>query len=168
VIAPSLADMERSGHVRTEGPDLLVRVPADWPAAGEKRIGYVTIMRLAELTRELHWRRDVEPLADRWRIDSVTKSVTGDFSRPILADTSVRCSYTLAWVRTRSYGLRVDLSGESGEQLAYIDLTSVFIDPATMRPVVPAPPVAEALKKWVVPGRPAAGPGPVTRSRSAG
>ena len=41
---------------------------------GEKRIGYVSILRLVESARELHWRRDIAPLADLTRLDSITKS----------------------------------------------------------------------------------------------
>ena len=144
--ALSLADMELAGHAHADGPQLVIRVPTEWPAEGEKRIGYVSIMRLAELTRELHWRRDIAPHADMMRIDTTTRTVSGDFARPIIADTNVRCSYALTWLRSRSYGLRVTLSAEGGDPLAYVDLTNVFIDPRTMRPVVPDDPITAALR----------------------
>jgi acyl-CoA thioesterase FadM len=55
----------------------------------------------------------------------------------------------LTWLRSRSYGLRVTLSSEGGVLLAHVDLTNVFIDPGTMRPVVPDQPVAAALQSRV-------------------
>ena len=147
--ALSLAEMEQAGYAHADGSLLVIRVPTEWPAEGEKRIGYVSILRLAEVTRELHWRRDIAPCADLMRIDSTTRSVSGDFERPIMADTTVRCSYALTWVRSRSYGLRVTLSGEGGEPLAHVDLANVFVDPGTMRPVVPGQPVRAALDSRV-------------------
>jgi len=147
--ALSLAEMEQAGYAHADGPQLVIRVPTEWPAEGEKRIGYVSILRLAEFTRELHWRRDIAPCVDLMRIDTTTRSVSGDFARPIMADSKVRCSYALTWLSSRSYGLRVTLSAEGGEPLAHVDLTSVFIDPGTMRPVVPDQPVTAALQSRV-------------------
>ena len=148
--ALSLAEMEQSGHAHADGPQLVIQVPTEWPAEGEQRIGYVSIMRLAEFTRELHWRRDIAPCADMMRIDTTTKCVSGDFARPIMADTKVRCCYALTWLRPRSYGLRVTLSAEGGEPLARVDLTNIFIDPCTMRPVVPTQPITAALQSRLV------------------
>jgi hypothetical protein len=63
VSADTLAEMEHAGYAQAEGAKLWVRVPTHWPAEGEKRIGYVGILRLVESVRELHWRRDVGPYA---------------------------------------------------------------------------------------------------------
>jgi len=147
--ALSLAEMEQAGYAHADGSHLVIRVPTEWPAEGEKRIGYVSILRLAEVTRELHWRRDIAPCADLMRIDTTTRSVSGDFARPIMADTKVLCSYALTWLRSRSYGLRVALSAEGGEPLAHVDLTNVFVDPGTMRPVVPDQAITAALQSRV-------------------
>jgi acyl-CoA thioesterase FadM len=145
--ALSLAEMEQAGYPQADGGQLVVRVPTEWPADGEKRIGYVSIMRLVESARELHWRRDIAPVADLSRLDSITKSLTADFRRPVLADTEVCCSYEITWLRPRSYGLRVTLREEDGEILAQIELTSVFIDPGSMRPAVPGARVTAALRQ---------------------
>lgn len=142
----SLSELERAGYAQADDRRLLVRVPTDWPAEGEKRIGYVSILRLVESARELHWRRDVAPHADLERLDSITKSATADFVRPVMADTYVACDYELTWLRPRSYGLRVTLADEDGDTLARIELTSVFVDPGTLRPVVPEPRITAALK----------------------
>lgn len=144
---PSLAELERSGCAQVEDERLRVRVPADWPADGENRIGYVSILRLVEATRELHWRTDVAPHADSTRLDSITKSVTAEFLSPVIADTEITCAYTLSWVGSRSYGLRVTLAGERGDQLAAVELASVFIDPGTLRAVASEPPVTGKLRE---------------------
>lgn len=142
----SLTDMELAGYAQADGPCLLVRVPTDWPAGGEKRIGYVSILRLAESARELHWRRDIAPLADLTRLDSITRSMTAGFEHPVIADAQIRCDYAVSWVKQRSYGLRITVSEEDGETLARIDLANVFIDPGTLRPVNPDERVMAALR----------------------
>lgn len=145
----SLADLERSGCAQAEGPKLRVRVPTDWPAEGEKRIGYVSILRLIESVRELHWRRDVGPYVDPARVDSITRSLTADFVGPVLADTQIVCDYALTWVRSRSYGLRVTLADEGGDDLARAELANVFVDPGTLRPIAPHPDLAATLRKQI-------------------
>jgi acyl-CoA thioesterase FadM len=139
--------MEQAGYAQAEGPRLLVRVPTDWPADGEKRIGYVSILRLVECVRELHWRRDVAPQADMARLDSITKSVTADFAGPIMADAQVGCEYAVTWLRPRSYGLRVSIAAEDGCTLAQVDLASVWVDPGSLQPVVPDQRVTEAMSR---------------------
>jgi acyl-CoA thioesterase FadM len=146
----SLADMERAGYAQAEGSRLHIRVPTDWPAEGEKRIGYVSILRLAESARELHWRRDIAPLADAAPLDSITKSVTAVFEHPVIADALICCEYAVGWVRQRSYGLQITISGEDGQTLAEIDLAIVFVDPGTLRPVAPDTEVMTALKLTMV------------------
>jgi acyl-CoA thioesterase FadM len=145
--ALSLADMEQAGYAHAAGGQLIVRVPTDWPADGEKRIGYVSVLRLVESARELHWRRDIAPVADPQRLDSITRSLTADFQRPVYADTEVWCGYEISWLRPHSYGLRVTLRDERGGILARIDTTSVFIDPGSMRPTVPGTHVTVALQR---------------------
>jgi acyl-CoA thioesterase FadM len=147
--AQSLADLERSGCAHADGRRLRVRVPTDWPAEGEKRIGYVSILRLIESARELHWRRDVGPYTDPARVDSITRSLTADFVGPVLADTQVVCDYALTWVRSRSYGLRVTLADERGDDLARAELASVFVDPGTLRPIAPHPDLAALLREQI-------------------
>jgi acyl-CoA thioesterase FadM len=137
--------MEQAGYAQAEGPRLLVRIPTDWPADGEKRIGYVSILRLVECARELHWRRDVAPHADADRLDSITKSVTADFARPIIADAQVACEYAVTWFRPRSYGLRVQIVDEHHGALAQVNLASVWVDPGSLRPVTPDQCVTEAM-----------------------
>lgn len=143
----NLADMEQAGYAQAEGPRLLVRIPPDWPAGGEKRIGYVSILRLVECARELHWRRDVAPRANPARLDSITKSVKADFVRPIMADAQVACEYALTWLRPRSYGLRVNIADDGGGTLAQVDLASVWVDPGSLQPVVPDQCVAAAVRR---------------------
>jgi acyl-CoA thioesterase FadM len=155
--ALSLADMEMAGYARAaEGSCLLVRVPTDWPIEGEKRIGYVSILRLAECTRELHWRRDMAPLVDMTRLDSITRSVTADFKHPVIADAQIRCGYAVSWLRQRSYGLRITVSEEDGETLALIDLANVFIDPGTVQPINPDERIMAALRLLSVLDQPGA------------
>ncbi|HTP17297.1 MAG TPA: hypothetical protein VMK13_15860 [Streptosporangiaceae bacterium] len=152
--AESLAALERGGCALARGPRLHVRVPADWPADGEKRIGYVSILRLIESVRELHWRRDVGPHADPARVDSITRALTADFVGPVLGGTQVVGDYALTWVKSRSYGLRVTIADAGGHDLARVDLASVFVDPGTLRPVVPDPQLPAALRDFLPPPGP--------------
>jgi acyl-CoA thioesterase FadM len=145
----SLADLERSGCAQAEGPTLRVQVPTDWPAEGEKRIGYVSILRLVESVRELHWRRDLKAYADPARVDSITRTLTADFVGPVMADTQIVCDYDLIWVRSRSYGLRVTLADGRGNDLARVELANVFIDPGTLRPIAPTPDLTAMLRRHI-------------------
>jgi acyl-CoA thioesterase FadM len=147
----SLADLERSGCAQAEGPKLRVRIPTDWPAEGEKRIGYVSILRLIESVRELHWRRDIRPYADPASVDSITRTLTADFVGPVLADAQILCDYSLTWVKFRSYGLRVTLADEGGDDLARVELANVFIDPGTLRPIALHPDLAATLRQQIPP-----------------
>jgi hypothetical protein len=65
---------------------------------------------------------------------------------PIRSDVSVLGEYAVTWFRSRSYGLTVTLSDELGGVLARADLASVFINPGTLRPVVPDAGIAARLR----------------------
>jgi hypothetical protein len=71
LIPLTLADMERLSLAAVDDGRLRFTVPADWPVNGETRIGYVTILRLVESVRELHWRLDVDRQRGPEQIDSV-------------------------------------------------------------------------------------------------
>lgn len=132
---------------RVEGDGIVIEVPAWWAANGERRIGYASIMRLVEVVRELHWSRDVEPLALGGQIDSITRRIQAEFLAPFLVNEHVHGHYRVRWCRQRSYGLQVSFSSQrTGKGLARVDLICVFFDPVRMSSTTPPDAILKALR----------------------
>jgi len=130
-----------------EDDDLTFEILPACAAAGEHRIGYASIMRLVECVREMHWRRDVLPAAAGRPVDSITRTLSADFSAPMEINDRVAGRYRVAWCRRRSYGLEVSFSSRAtGACLARIDLVNVFYDPVRRRSTTPPDAVLEALR----------------------
>ena len=142
----SLADMEHLGVAVADGRDLRMKIPPDWPVNGEQRIGYVTVMRLCEWVRELHWRLDIETNVDT-AVDTVTRSLRADFTAPITGGLEVIGSYAVSSFRERSYGLEMSLASPDGERLACVKVINVFVDPLTLKAASPPRVLAVALRK---------------------
>jgi acyl-CoA thioesterase FadM len=124
-------------------------ISASWATPGEARIGYVSIMRLVESIRELHWQRDVLS-ATTLPIDSITRSLSVDFLAPVEPRAAVMGRYRVDWCRRRSYGLEVSLDSPAGVPLVRARLVSVFYDPVAGRSTRPSASVTEALTNMAV------------------
>src|SRR6266536_3490333 len=109
----TLEDLERTGLARVEADRLVFMIAQEWAATGERRIGYVGILRLVECVREFHWRNDVLPAAVEERVDSITRSISADFLSPVEVSDQIVGRYRIRWCRRRSYQLEVVLSSQT-------------------------------------------------------
>jgi acyl-CoA thioesterase FadM len=127
---------------------IIVRVHAGWVLEGEHRLSYTTIIRLIECCREHHWNTDIAPISDA-SLDSITRSIHGDFISPISIKSIVSINYRIAEVRNKSYSLKFEIHDTSNQQVhAIIELVSVFYDSVLQQAVIPPIPVINALRKW--------------------
>lgn len=134
----SLAAAIDSGYACVEGRAVYFDIAQSWCAPGEDRIGYTTITRLVECVRELHWEQQIRQLAPAG-VDSMTRSLLADFTRPVRAGLPIRGTYDLLRVGNTSYDLRVILSSVASSSVAAtFTLISIFCEPETGKPV-PAP-----------------------------
>jgi acyl-CoA thioesterase FadM len=125
---------------------IVFEVLPECAVAGERRIGYASIMQLVERVRELHWSRDVLPPAAGRPVDSITRSLSADFLAPFTVHDQVVGGYRVQWCRQRSYGLQVAFrSSRRGIDLARVDLVSVFYDPVLLCSTSPPMAVLQAL-----------------------
>jgi len=125
---------------------LSVTVHPSWIVEGEDRLSYTTLIRLIECCREHHWSRDILPRATNTAIDSITKSVSGEFIRPIPVGCVVSITYEITEVRSRGYALEFRVWDEGDQQLfAIVSLVSVFFDPSQRQAARPPPSVLEYL-----------------------
>jgi len=144
-VIEAIAEMLGGAVISPDG--IVFELLPECAADGERRIGYASIMRLVERVRELHWSRDVLPLATAGPIDSITRSLEADFRAPFEINDRVLGRYRVGWCQRRSYGLQVSFSSQrSGTDLARVDLVSVFYDPVRRRSATPPDAVLEALR----------------------
>jgi acyl-CoA thioesterase FadM len=131
-----LGELERSCAVRVADGRIRVIVERDWIVLGEDRLGYAGIVQLLECVRELHWRRDIVSFSDGDQVDTITRSLSIDFLKPLIAGADVVGSYRMSWLRRRSYGLRLLLeSHDEGATLVAAAMTCVFYDSAIHRSI---------------------------------
>ena len=140
-----LRDLESAGVAKVDGRKVTLTIEQRWCAPGESRLGYPGIVRLMECVRELHWRLDV---TSRWPgMDTITKSLEVEFSRPLGAGSEVAGEYVLGEVDGRSYVLEIVLrDSATAEQLARGRMVSVFYDEARRQTVEPPAPLVAALQ----------------------
>jgi acyl-CoA thioesterase FadM len=142
-----LASLVRSGAVTRSGRGLFCVIQQDWCAPGESRIGYSTIIRLAECIREIHWELDVKPTSDP-ALDSITRSLNAQFIRPISVGATISGNYRVTEVRPRSYQLEATLIMlRSREILATVNLDCVFWDAEHQTVSTPSRELLERLRQ---------------------
>lgn len=139
--------LERKEFAFVDGDQVIFTIASQWAVPGERRIGYVGILRLVECVRELHWRRDVLPPAAGRPVDCITRSVTAEFLAPVETEARLVGRYRVEWCRDRSYGLQVLLSTlPSGKELVRVGLVCVFYDPVGSSSASPPASVRTALR----------------------
>ncbi len=127
----SLAGLLAEGGVRRFVGGLEVVVQPAWIIAGEDRLAYTAIVRLVECCREWHWESDIIPHTGGAPLDSITKSLHAEFTRPIAVGSLLRITHQVIAVAPRSYQLRFQLATQRPEQqCAILEMVSVFYDPA--------------------------------------
>src|SRR5438067_7182998 len=82
---------------------LIVVIQHSWILAGENRLSYTTLLRLIECCREHHWNTDIMPEAKDRSIDSITRSISGSFIRPIIVGDTISITYRVVEIRRRAY-----------------------------------------------------------------
>ncbi|MGE5333863.1 MAG: acyl-CoA thioesterase [Nitrososphaerota archaeon] len=146
----TLAGLLAEGGVRRFAGGLEVDVRRAWIIAGEDRLAYTAIVRLVECCREWHWESDVLSHAGGAPLDSITKSLQGEFVRPIALGSLLRITHQVIAVRPRSYQLRFQLVTGDPEQLcATLEMVSVFYDPVRAAVAEPPPGVVDYLRACV-------------------
>ena len=150
----SLAGLLAEGGVRRFVGGLEVVVQPAWIIAGEDRLAYTAIVRLVECCREWHWESDIIPHAGGAPLDSITKSIHGEFTRPIAVGSLLRITHQVIAVAPRSYQLRFQLATQRPEQqCAILEMVSVFYDPARAAVAEPPPGVVDYLRACVASGQ---------------
>lgn len=143
----TLSGLLAEGGVRRFVGGLDVIVQRAWIVAGEDRLAYTAIVRLVECCREWHWASDILSHAEGAPLDSITKSITCEFTRPIAVGSLLRITHRVIDVRPRSYQLRFQLSLPYQEQpCATVEMVSVFYDPAHEAVAEPPPDVVAYLR----------------------
>jgi acyl-CoA thioesterase FadM len=138
------------GGVTCNPDGITVLINPSWIIEGEYRASYTTLIRLVECCREYHWEIDIIPKAKGTPLDSITKSVSGEFIRPIKSGIFVSISYHLIDVRDKGYSILFEIRDKSSQALyARITLVCVFIDLITSRPITPPISVYEYILSCV-------------------
>jgi len=152
----TLGGLLTEGGVRCFAGGLEVEVRRAWIVAGEDRLAYTAIVRLVECCREWHWQSDILPHAGGAPLDSITKSLSGEFVHPIALGSLLRITHQVIDARPRSYRLRFELTTLQPEQLcATLEMVSVFYDPAREAVAEPPPAVVAYLRSHISPAQPA-------------
>lgn len=127
---------------------LSVTANPSWVVAGENRLSYTTLIRLIECCREHHWKSDIIPFVEKTlSVDSVVKSLTADFARPIKAGTRILIIYRVMEVYEKAYLIQFEVCDPTELVMcARFQLVSVFFDPMTYSAVIPPVSVLDHLR----------------------
>lgn len=135
----SLKNLIGEGGVTADVGRLLITVKPSWIVEGESRVSYTTLIRLVECCREHHWNTDILPRDQTAHLDSITKSISGDFICPIPMNASISIDYRVNGVRAKGYSLAFTIHNLSQKTLcAQVNLICVFYD-AISNSAVPPP-----------------------------
>ena len=142
----TLSDLLKDGSVKEISRGISVEVCPSMIIEGEDRLSYTTIIRLVECSREHHWQTDVLQLAQNKQLDSICKSLSADFKKPIFVGSRIQITYSITEVRRKSYRLSFHVNAEGTDyQHAVVDMLCVFYDPTTRKAASPPPPVMNHL-----------------------
>lgn len=137
----SLSRLLEEGGVTYNSDGLTVTIHPSWIIEGEDRLSYTTLVRLVECCREHHWNIDILSRAEGVPVDSICKSITGQFVSAIPVGSMVSITYRVAGVRRKGYSLKFEVrDAADGTLRAEFELVSVFFDPVACKAV--APPVS--------------------------
>ena len=91
-----------------------VKIEKPMIISGESRLSYVTIMRIIENCREIHWEYDIiKNNTDKIQIDSICKNIYVDYFKPITIDTVILVTYKILNVKESSYELLFQITDEN-------------------------------------------------------
>lgn len=142
----SLNRLIQEGGIELTPEGLIVNVKSFWIIEGEDRLSYTTLIRLIECCREHHWNVEILPWMRDDSIDSITKTITGEFLSVIPSGSVIWIEYKVIHVGQRSYTLRFQVRDKNDKRLyASFDLVQVFYDPLRNKSVHPPELVIEHL-----------------------
>lgn len=134
----SLAVLLKEEGVTCAPDGLLLDIQPSWIIEGEDRLSYATLVRLIECCREHHWNLDVLSKGLGSTVDSITRSIAGEFLHPILIGSAVSITYQVTGVRRRGYSLKFEVRDvQTGIVSATFEMVCVFYDPVARRVAEP-------------------------------
>ncbi len=126
-----------------------ITIQQSWIVKGEDRLSYTTLIRLVECCREHHWRSDIESILNNKSLDSICKSLSVNFIKPIKVGSKIIISYVVQEIRRTGYSLKFMVHNAQDKTLcAEVDLLSVFYNPKTSSAVIPPPIVIDQLANF--------------------
>jgi acyl-CoA thioesterase FadM len=115
---------------------IIVEVRPSLIVKGEDRLSYTSLIRIVECAREQHWQHDVCSIDKT--VDSICKSFTADFMRPIIVGTKILITYMITLVRKASYHVSFLVCSEDKTQkYASINMIFAFYNPSTQKIILP-------------------------------
>jgi radical SAM enzyme (TIGR01210 family) len=150
----SLDQLMQTGCVVKEKNGLNLTIPKSWIIGGEDRLSYTTMVRLIECCREYHWQTDiVQNIKDNIVLDSICKSLLGEFIKPILVGSDISISSRVTNIREKGYSLRFEIRDTNTQTLyAKFDMVSIFFDPLVCKAIAPPSSVFSYLSAKCDPG----------------
>lgn len=134
----TLDDLVREGGVILNPDGLVVTINPSWIIDGENRVSYTTLIRLVECCREHHWSTDILSRLQGTQLDSITKTITGEFIRPIVSGSTLSITYQVTEVREKGYSLEFTVRNLPERiSCARINLACVFYDAASNKAIAP-------------------------------
>jgi acyl-CoA thioesterase FadM len=144
----TLVALEATGRLVYGRAHITVSVLPSWVVEGEDRLSYTTLVRLVECCREYHWRCDIASLVGAQPLDSICRSLTANFERPVLIGSVIEIFYSVVAVSKRSYELRFDVrTAAQGVRCATVNISSVFYDANAKAATAPPREVLERLRQ---------------------
>jgi acyl-CoA thioesterase FadM len=143
----SLSQLLEEGGVTLEKDGLTLRVRAQWIVKNEDRLSYTSLVRLVECCREHHWQIDMQSKVSGTQLDSICRTLSGEFIKPIMAGELISIVYKVAGVRSRGYSLKFLVKSIKEQMLcAEFELGLVFYDPAKNKSIAPPKVIIDYLK----------------------
>ena len=134
----SLSNLIEEGGVVCNPEGLTVAIKPSWIVDGESRVSYTTLVRLVECCREHHWNTDILSRTQGAPLDSITKSITGEFMHPIPSGSTISITYQVTEVREKGYSLKFTIRNLSERTLStQMNLVCVFYDPVNNKVIAP-------------------------------
>jgi len=145
----TLAQLLEEDGVTCKPDGLIVKIHSSWVVIGEDRLSYTTLVRLIECCREHHWSLDILSTHDlgKLTLDSITRSIAGEFISPIPIGSLISITYKITEVREKGYALHFEVRDVTDQTVrAWFDIVSIFYDPTTNEPITPPPAILQNLK----------------------
>lgn len=124
----SLSGLIKHTEVELMENGISLQVSPKWVVQGEDHLSYTTMIRLVECCREYHWRRDVLDFFEKPWLDSTTKSIMGDFKKPVHVHEKIDIIYEIEEIRRRGYRLCFIIIDSEHDVCAKVIMVFVFID----------------------------------------